>query len=192
MRTEHRVSTLNKCLDGDLTARAVIRDRALALFARHGPDAVTIRQIAAAAEVSPALVLHHYGSKQGLRDAVDDHVAALFDTMLTSVTEDPAPLTDGGPQALAGFAELMRTHLPEDSTVPAYLRRLLLSGDAAGRALFRRVFDMSAAMIDELVAAGRHAAHGRPSGPGRVSHDQRPRGRPVPRPPRRGAGRRPT
>jgi AcrR family transcriptional regulator len=115
---------------------------------------VTIRQIAAAADVSPALVVHHYGSKQGLRDAVDAHVTGLFDSMLTSVTEDPAQLTDGGPQAMAGFAELMRTHLPEDSAVPAYLRRLLLSGDAAGRQLFRRVFDISAAMIDELIAAG--------------------------------------
>lgn len=139
---------------GDLTARAAIRDRALVLFAEHGPDAVTIRQIATAADVSPALVLHHYGSKQGLRDAVDEHVAGLFDAMLGSVTEDPAPLAEGGPRAVSSFAELLRAHLPEGSPVPAYLRRLLLSGDIAGRELFRRVFDMSAAMIDELVAAG--------------------------------------
>ncbi|HEY7594633.1 MAG TPA: TetR family transcriptional regulator [Actinophytocola sp.] len=138
----------------DLTARAVIRDRALALFAEHGPDAVTVRQIAAAAGVSPALVVHHYGSKQGLREVVDEHVAGLFDAMLSSVTEDPAPLAEGGPRAVSSFAELLRAHLPEGSAVPAYLRRLLLSGDVAGRALFRRVFDMSTVMVDQLVAAG--------------------------------------
>lgn len=44
------------------TARAVIRDEALRLFAERGPDDVTVRQIAAAG-VSPALVVHHFGSK---------------------------------------------------------------------------------------------------------------------------------
>src|SRR5689334_13857642 len=38
------------------------------LFAAHGPDAATIRQIATAAGLSPALVVHHSGSKEGLRE----------------------------------------------------------------------------------------------------------------------------
>jgi AcrR family transcriptional regulator len=66
---------------GDLTARARIRHQALRLFADHGPDAVTVRQIATAAGVSPALLLHHYGSKQGLRRAVDEHVTGVFDAL---------------------------------------------------------------------------------------------------------------
>ena len=37
----------------DRTARAAIRDEALRLFAAQGPDAVTVRQVAAAAGVSP-------------------------------------------------------------------------------------------------------------------------------------------
>ena len=60
----------------DRTARAVIRDEALRLFAGRGPDAVTVRQIAAAAGVSPGLVIHHFGSKDGLREAVDQYVLA--------------------------------------------------------------------------------------------------------------------
>jgi tetracycline repressor-like protein len=35
------------------------------LFAAHSPDAVTVRPIATAAGVSPALVVHHFGSKEG-------------------------------------------------------------------------------------------------------------------------------
>lgn len=137
----------------DLTARAVIRDRALRLFAERGPDAVTVREIAAAAGVSPALVVHHYGSKRGLREAVDAHVAGVFDAMFASVANDPGQL-GAGPTAVAGFAELMLAYLPPDSPVPAYLRRLLLSGDGAGRELFRRWFSLTAAMIEQLDAAG--------------------------------------
>jgi AcrR family transcriptional regulator len=58
----------------DLTARARIREAALAQFAEHGYERTTIRGIAAAAGVSPGLVRHHFGSKQALRDAIDAHV----------------------------------------------------------------------------------------------------------------------
>ncbi len=60
----------------DLTARARIREAALAQFTEHGYERATIRGIAAAAGVSPGLLRHHYGSKQELREAVDAHVLA--------------------------------------------------------------------------------------------------------------------
>jgi len=60
------VSVLNLCsVPGDRTTRAVIRDQALRLFTGRGPDAVTVRQIAAAAGVSPGLVIHCSGAKDG-------------------------------------------------------------------------------------------------------------------------------
>lgn len=137
----------------DRTARAVIRDESLRLFAARGPDVVTVRQIAAAAGVSPGLVLHHFGSKAGLRDAVDQHVLGLFDLMLAELAGEDAPdLYD--PAAPASLAEAIAGHLPADSPVPAYLRRLLLAGDESGRALFRRLFGLSARTLDALVAAG--------------------------------------
>ena len=61
--------------DDDLKAAAVIREVAMRLFADRGAAAVTVREIAAAAGVSPGLVMHHYGSKDGLRDAVDRRAA---------------------------------------------------------------------------------------------------------------------
>jgi len=57
----------------DLTARARIRDAALALFAERGMDGATIRDIAKAAGVSGGLVRHHFGSKDGLRAACDSY-----------------------------------------------------------------------------------------------------------------------
>jgi AcrR family transcriptional regulator len=137
----------------DRTARAVIRDEALRLFAAHGPDAVTVRQIAAAAGVSPALVVHHFGSKEGLREVVDQHVLRLFEAMLGEMTADGAPdLYD--PAASGSLAEAMVAHLPPCSPVPAYLRRLLLADGEAGRQLFRRMYEISTMLVDALVKAG--------------------------------------
>ncbi|MET0434632.1 MAG: helix-turn-helix domain-containing protein, partial [Cellulomonas sp.] len=59
--------------DDDLTARARIRDAALRLFADRGIEGVSVRDIAAAAGVSAGLIRHHFGSKDGLRDACDSH-----------------------------------------------------------------------------------------------------------------------
>lgn len=62
----------------DRTAQARIRDAAISRFAEGGVPATTIREIAAAADVSPALVIHHFGSKDGLRVACDQYVVALI------------------------------------------------------------------------------------------------------------------
>jgi AcrR family transcriptional regulator len=137
----------------DRTARAVIRDEALRLFSDRGPDGVTVRQIAAAAGVSPGLVLHHFGSKEGLRQAVDAHVLDLFDRLLAAMTgEHATDLYD--PDASGSVAEAIMKHLPADSPVPRYLRRLLLADGDAGRELFGRLFRLSAATLDALAAAG--------------------------------------
>jgi TetR/AcrR family transcriptional regulator, regulator of cefoperazone and chloramphenicol sensitivity len=142
-----------RSMPDDRTARAVIRDEALRLFAEHGPEAVTVRQIAAAAGVSPGLILHHFGSKQGLVEAVDQHVLALFDVMLGEMTgEHAGDLFDPG--ASGSLAEAIVRHLPPQSPVPAYLRRLLLDGGEGGRELFRRLFQLSAQTLDALAAAG--------------------------------------
>jgi TetR/AcrR family transcriptional regulator, regulator of cefoperazone and chloramphenicol sensitivity len=139
--------------DDDRTAKAVIRDEALRLFAEFGVDAVTMRQVAAAAGVSPALVVHHFGSKEGLRRAVDARVAGVFDGMFEAA--DGVDWTD--PSFGGSLAEALVSHLPPDSPIPAYLRRLLLAGDSAdgaGRMLFRRWYDAGLAMLDRMVAAG--------------------------------------
>lgn len=49
--------------------RAAILEAARAAFAEAGYDRATIRSIAAAAAVDPALVIHYFGSKEGLFEA---------------------------------------------------------------------------------------------------------------------------
>jgi AcrR family transcriptional regulator len=138
--------------DGDLRGKATIRNAALRLFAEFGPDGVTLREIAAAADVSPALILHHFGSKDGLRAAIDAHVAGIFETMLDAL---PDPLgeavTDPGS---ASLVEALAAGFPPDSPLPAYLRRMLLTHDKASLDLFRRWYAESLKVMGELEAAG--------------------------------------
>jgi TetR/AcrR family transcriptional regulator, regulator of cefoperazone and chloramphenicol sensitivity len=138
----------------DLTSRAVIRDEALRLFADLGPEAVSMRRVAAAARVSPGLVAHHFGSKAGLREAVDAHVERVFDALLAALDDtDWTSEPPGG--ALAGsLAEAFVSALPPDSPIPAYLRRLLLSGDPAGQRLFDRWYQASRVVLDRLQDVG--------------------------------------
>ena len=143
--------------DGDdLTARAMIRNAALRLFAERGPGSVTVREIAAEAGVSAGLVLHHFGSKEGLRAAVDDHAARAFDAILEGLGGAEAPdlaaaLTGTAPGSIA---EAFARGFPPGSPLPDYLRRLLLTDDAAGAALFGRWYAATRALLDSLVAQG--------------------------------------
>ena len=67
-----------------------ILDSAQALFAKRGPRAVTVRQVAQAAGVSHALVHKYFGSKDELIKAVLDRV----DVSRTATARDAASLRD--------------------------------------------------------------------------------------------------
>ncbi len=60
----------------DLTARARLRDAAIALVSRG--EKPTARSIAAEAGVSIGLIRHHFGTMEGLLLACDEHVATLI------------------------------------------------------------------------------------------------------------------
>jgi TetR/AcrR family transcriptional regulator, regulator of cefoperazone and chloramphenicol sensitivity len=84
----------------DVTAAARIRDVALELFPENGFEKTTVRAIAETAGVSPALVLHHFGSKDGLRQACDRHVVERIRTMKSDAIEsdrlaDPSMMAAG-------------------------------------------------------------------------------------------------
>ncbi|MFE0151843.1 TetR/AcrR family transcriptional regulator [Nonomuraea sp. NPDC059007] len=72
----------------DLTARARIRDAAMRQFGEHGFERATIRGIADGAGVSSGLVRHHFGSKQGLREACDAYLVKAIRTLNDEVRAD--------------------------------------------------------------------------------------------------------
>jgi AcrR family transcriptional regulator len=102
----------------DRTTKARIRDAAIDCFAEHGTGDTTVRKIADVAGVSPALVMHHFGSMSGLRRACDQHVAAAIrERKEKAISEGPGldilgAIRDAGYGNLAGY--LAQT-LMEDS-----------------------------------------------------------------------------
>ncbi|MFB9905419.1 TetR/AcrR family transcriptional regulator [Allokutzneria oryzae] len=111
----------------DLTARARIRDAALERFGADGVAGTSVRAIAAAAGVSPALVLHHFGSKEGLRQACDEHVLAAI----------RSGSGDGGVIEPGALGEMLNAATP----VRRYLGRSLLEGSEAATAMFTEIVD---------------------------------------------------
>lgn len=64
------------------TTKARIRDAAITEFSEKGFNGASIRGIAERASVSPGLVQHHFGTKQELREACDQHVMKMFQRAL--------------------------------------------------------------------------------------------------------------
>lgn len=137
-----------------MTARALIRDAALQLFADAGPDAVTVRQIAEQAQVSSALVLHHYGSKAGLREAVDAYAADAFGDLLDLGNSEELARTLLARGDSGSLAELFARSFPEGSPLPAYLRWLLLSGDPVGQRLFQQWYEATLVLLRTMTDEG--------------------------------------
>ena len=112
----------------DRTAKARILDVALTLFAERGIAGTSVRAVADAVGVSPALVIHHFGSKGGLRRACDEHVANIVrhskrDTIAAGVDFDP-------------MTALRRHH--DGPPLQRYLARALVEPSEESRALFDR------------------------------------------------------
>ncbi|MFI5960126.1 TetR/AcrR family transcriptional regulator [Cryptosporangium sp. NPDC051539] len=79
--------------------RAHIADTALALFLERGYEKVTVRDVAAAADVSPTTLLNHFPTKEALVVDLGDQIAAE----LIRVVADRAPSV-GILDALRGYA----------------------------------------------------------------------------------------
>lgn len=131
-----------------MTAAALIRNTAMELFAVRGINGVSVRDVAAAATVSPSLVMHHYKSKDGLKSAIDEHVTAALANALVETA------TAAGDELSASLATRLAEAFGAEPVVLAYLRRLLVDGGPAAGVLFGALFDATFAAMDELASAG--------------------------------------
>jgi TetR/AcrR family transcriptional regulator, regulator of cefoperazone and chloramphenicol sensitivity len=135
----------------DLTAQARIRNAALESFAARGVGATTIRDVASAAGVSPGLVQHHFGTKDGLRKAVDQFV--LADARWTI-----SDLPDAIDERAAEFARRMGEVMRDRPAAMLYLARAASEGDELGLATFKAVVEFGVPQLRAMEKAGQLAS----------------------------------
>jgi AcrR family transcriptional regulator len=111
-------------------------------FAQRGPAAVSVREVAARAGVNHALVFRHFGSKDGLVQAVWERVVQDLAGRVVAAPDQ---------RGLVVLAEA----LAESETIWKLLARAVLDGQAATIAAYRYPF------VDTLVWA---AARGQEAG----------------------------
>lgn len=127
----------------DLTTRARIREAAIAVFGEQG-FGTGVRAVAAAAGVSAGLVIHHFGSKDGLRAACDEYVAESIRAVKSESLRHPSP---SGLLAALADIESFAPHM-------AYLMRSFQSGGPLAAALFQHMVDNAEQYLAEGVEAG--------------------------------------
>ncbi|WP_278262087.1 TetR family transcriptional regulator [Nocardia sp. AG03] len=112
----------------DLSTAARIRDTAIDLFGEQG-FGVGVRAIAAAAGVSPGLVNHHFGSKDGLRSACDDRVLEIIRDEKLRV------IRTSGPTAMLNAMAEVEVYAP----LVAYMLRSFQAGGALAESLLEHM-----------------------------------------------------
>jgi AcrR family transcriptional regulator len=129
--------------------RARLIKTAFALFAEKGFDGVSVRDIAKASSVSIGLITHHFGSKEGLREAVNEHFIAQFE----EVFEEGVPRASEESYA-AWIDGWLSRHQDEWRVTGRYLRRALLEDSEWGAALFERFYKFVQTWIVRADARG--------------------------------------
>lgn len=138
-----------RATDEDLTAKARIRNTALDLYAQQGEDRVSLRDIASAAGVTLGLVQHHFKTKAGLRDAVDQLVVDYFAQTLAEVSAKGTPR-----QVARARDEAVAAMLRNNPPVVNYVRRAVLEPSDDRMHLLHVLVDFTRQEVDELRSSG--------------------------------------
>jgi AcrR family transcriptional regulator len=134
-------------------ARQRILDAAIARFAEHGVAGTSLRVIAEQAGVSQGLIVHHFESKDGLRDACDAEVLGVIrDQMRTAAAEG------GDLDVLAAFR---RRQQAQAHALP-YLARALSEGGAAAVTLVDDLAEETLRSMEQGVADGTYVRTSHP------------------------------
>lgn len=109
---------------GDRTAQALLV-AAQTAFSRGGYAAASVRDIARAAGVNPALVRYHFGSKEGLyRKVIDEAMSGLRTRLLAAFHQAGTP-RERIHRVIGAYLD----HLAQERDFPRLIQRALLNND---------------------------------------------------------------
>lgn len=128
---------------------------AMTMFADKGFDGITVRDIATAANVSVGLINHHFGSKEGLREAADQFFIRQFEEVLTDDYPSGGSEATGIDQITESTEEWINRHIDDWDLTKAYMRRALLEGSDWGAGLFERFHAVVRTNVDRMDVEGR-------------------------------------
>lgn len=128
---------------------------AMRMIADKGYDGITVRDISAAADVSVGLINHHFGSKEGLREAVDRYFIEQFEEVLFETRPAPTSDDEGIAQSVEFTENWINRHIDDWDLTKAYMRRALLEGSDWGAGLFDRFYNVVRTAVDRADADGK-------------------------------------
>lgn len=145
----------------DLDLRARLLDAAAAQFARTGIEGSSLRSIASAAGVTPAMLHYYFGDKARLtRALVDERLMSAMQPLrerLEPMGDDPIALVTAFAE---GVAEVVARHpwLP-----PLWVREVLCEGGTLREVVFRQVVPMLPQWLAGRFAAAQAAGRMNPA-----------------------------
>lgn len=127
---------------------------AMQMFAERGYDSVTVRDISREAGVSVGLINHHFGSKEGLREAVNRSFIRQFEEAISTRT-DLGPGRARSREEITNWVEdWIDRHIDNWDLTKAYMRRAILEGSDWGAELFERLYQVVRTGVDRADAEG--------------------------------------
>lgn len=133
---------MTKVNEADAPGRRQLLRAGIKLFAERGFAAVGLREIAAEAGVSLGLVRTHFGSKDGLREAIDAYVLEVTKTLYATVLEH------SGGSALEKAVEDALNWILRDHDTLMYARMTLMEKTSGSQALFDQLLDIMRQFVD--------------------------------------------
>ena len=127
------------------TTRDQLLSIATEMFAENGFAGTSLRSIAKQAEVSPALLVHHFGTKDALVKE------AISKTLGDWVADEKAAMLDDESRQVENWQSLAA----KGATSLNFFKQALLAGGEYSQRLFNAAFLESEALLDEMQELGR-------------------------------------
>ena len=127
------------------TTREQLLKFAVEMFAEKGFAETSLRAIAKRAEVSPALLIHHFGTKDALVKE------AISKTLGSWVAGEKAAVLDDESNQVQNW----QTFMEKGATPLNFFRQVLLAGGEYSQRLFDAAVSESEVLLDQMQSVGR-------------------------------------